>query len=273
MTSLVLAVPVIRPGIIDQCLDCAKKSAANAAEVSLLLFGNGLPDLRSVVAEESLSGWKDVRIETSQLNEGAPYALQRMWEAASERPGAASDDVILYIHDDAFLKGAGWDTTTSTFFETHPECVLAGYSGAPGLGVDGLYSRSYDMMDLVRVGFVSNLPNAEAHGVRGHEPRRIVLTDGYSMALRRSFLDTLGGWKWWPYADHNYEVGIGCEVARARKEAWYLPVETDHLSGWSALSAQGQEMYNRHGGQIALQERSARYLYDHYRDVLPLRVR
>lgn len=274
MASVSLAIVVARLGLVEKAVRLAAENAGDASGIRLMLYGNGVSAaaLREAVGP-ALKPWRKVVVLESETNRGAPHGLHALWEAARADGVRGEDDLLVYTHDDLFIMGKGWETAVTRVFDADPRCALAGFSGAPGLGLDELYHTPYRMEQMIRLGFMSNLPSAEAHGVRCLEPKRISLTDGCSMIMRRSFLDSVNGWSWWPFVDHNYEVGVACEVARARLHAWYIPVVHDHLSGWTANNAEGVRMFSAHGGQVALQHESARYLYDHYRDVLPLRVR
>lgn len=282
--KIALAIPVARlPQMIEdsekyairRCLKYALSNAENPQKITLLLLGNGVhtKDLQAH-CEDYFKGWTNILIRERPENEGVPVAMHNLWGMAQ----LFDQDVICYLHDDCFLYSQGWDEQVRSVFTDDPNCDLAGVSGATGFGVEGLYDRPYLITHLMRLGFVSNIINggfggsAEVHGRRGLERERIVVTDGCSMFLRRSLLDHIEGWSWWPFVHHNYDTAIACQVARARKHAWYLPIVSDHLSGYTANNVEGQELLKSHGGETNVHLKSARYLYDMFKDVLPLRI-
>lgn len=294
--------------LLSRCLKLALEHADDPSRVNLLLYGNGinLSELQSLVPGPD--AWASVRYLCHAENEGVPVALHRMWEACKELPdpdsmdradfaerrvfvpwseiipGGPSDigvfvvgavpadqDIIVYLHDDAFIHSDGWDTEVLAAFEEIPNCWLAGFSGAVGLGLDGLYDRPYEITDLIRQDFISNLLNAEAHGRRVLERQRVAVNDGYSLIVRRSLLDAINGWEWWSFVHHNYDTAIAAQCARAGKEVWYIPVKSDHLSGYTANNVPGQKLLDEEGGEVNIHRASARALYHMFKDVLPLR--
>ena len=54
-------------------------------------------------------------------------------------------------------------------------------------GADGLYEQDYRPELLARIGFRSNMVDAEAHGRRSLVPERVACLDGFSLILRRAF--------------------------------------------------------------------------------------
>jgi hypothetical protein len=279
MTRLSVAIAVARPGMIVKCLELLVQHATKLSAVDLLLFGNGLSEaeLRAHIGEECLTGWHRVAIESHPTNEGVPFALHRLWQMAQryavDDGVAPQDNAIAYLHDDAFISGDGWDVETTGVFEREPRCGLAGYSGALGLGLDRLYDRPYDITNLIRMTFISNLRQAEAHGRRVLSVERVAVNDGYSLIVRQTLLDQIGGWEWWPFPHHNYDTAIACQCARAGMHNYYIPVASDHLSGFTANNTEGATLLRERGGEAAIHHASAKFLYDNFRDVLPLRVR
>ena len=99
------------------------------------------------------------------------------------------------------------------------------------------------------------------------------MNDGFSLIVRRSLLDQIDGWSWWPFVHHNYDTAIAAQCARAGKEVWFLPVSSDHLSGYTANNAPGKKLLVEKGGERHVHHASARALYHMFKDVLPLRSR
>lgn len=199
----------------------------------------------------------------------AAFALGVRW-AQSE--GA---EIIACFHTDLRLDEPGWDYKVQSFFEANAKCLLAGFSGASGLGSDDIYHSPYSPYQLARQGFFSNMTEAEKHGKRLLTPRRMACCDGFSIIgraefLRRSFdrLEGLG------VVHHMYDGALGAFAYRAGGEAWYLPIRCDHAGGAESVA---MSMYHEwaaaKGGDKGIWAQSHRILYEELRGVLPLRIR
>ena len=205
-------------------------------------------------------------------------------------------DVIACLHDDFKILEADWDRKVLRHFERHPACGLLGFGGAIGLGSERLYQIPYDPMQLARIGFRSNLIDAEAHGARSLLAERVACLDGFSQVGRREFWD---GWKratpehtvkfqllqvtqrpWKVLADlgfvhHFYDGALGCLAARYGWETWYLPIRGKHYGGQTAVGDAGYSEWAKtqiDGGDHGFWEAAHRAGYENFRDVLPLRV-
>lgn len=198
-------------------------------------------------------------------------------------------DLLICLHDDVEILQPDWLERTVRHFETHPACGLAGYSGAIGLGADDIYQTAYDPMQLARVGFRSNLVDAEVHGLRSLLAERVACCDGFSLILRREFAE---GWTqenepstrqdrpWTYFEDHGivhhaYDSLMGAYAARLGWETWYLPVRCRHLGGQTAVGDAGYQTWAQAqipGGDHGFWEQSHRRGFELFRDVLPLRV-
>ncbi len=120
---------------------------------------------------------------------GSVPAMARAMLAAQMKFGQRAE-VIVALHDDVEIDQAGWDAEVLSHFATHPQCGLAGFSGALGLGSSDIYQAPYSSMQLARQDFRSNLREAELHGIRSLEAERVICHDGFSLIGRAS---------WWLY--------------------------------------------------------------------------
>ena len=213
-------------------------------------------------------------------------------------PGA---EIIACLHDDLAIHDPSWGDKMLRHFDRQPACGLAGFGGAIGLGSDDLYTSPYDPMHLARRGFRSNMTNAEQHGARSLLTERVACLDGFSQLGRREFWAGYHGdfrdfqpvterivpYKWlsdsppWTVlADlgihhHFYDGMLGCLAARYGWETWYLPIACTHHGGRTAVGDAGYQDWAKtqcEGGDHGFWERAHRVGYDHFRDVLPLRV-
>lgn len=201
-------------------------------------------------------------------------------------------EVIACLHDDVEIKDPHWAEKVLRHFDRQPSCGLLGFGGAIGLGSDDLYTTPYDPMHLARIGFRSNMINAEAHGVRSLLSERVACLDGFSQVGRREFwagyqratyhdgmyeerprpwthLETLG------VSHHLYDGLLGCLAARYGWETWYLPIACHHFGGRTAVGDEGYQAWAKtqvEGGDHGFWERAHEIGFNSFRDVLPLRV-
>lgn len=222
-------------------------------------------------------------VDTSATNLGVPGAMHQLWQLchrlANEQlrdnekiwPSVENneDHIICYVHDDVTILEDGWDERVMAAFEDK-KVGLAGFGGSTGIGADNIYRKAYEKSDLGRINFFSNMENAEANGTRVKKEKPIVWTDGFSMILRRKVLDTINGWSWWP-ADiphHAYDYAIACWVRRLGMTGVLVPCKVEHNGGTTVL----REKYQALVDDARSHDESHRFVYDTFRDVLPLRV-
>jgi hypothetical protein len=224
----------------------------------------------------------------------------RAYRQGVEKALADGAEIIACLHDDFEIHQPGWDVLVTRHFERYPACGLAGFGGALGLGSDALYSTPYGPMQLARVGFRSNLIDAERHGLRSLLPEPVACLDGFSQIGRREFWlgqglapnlqnardpDRYGGLRqWdapWTYLEklgvihHGYDGMLGCLAKRYGWEVWYLPLRARHLGGQTAVGDAGYQAWakTKHpDGDQGLWADAHRIWYDNFRDVLPIRV-
>ena len=206
---------------------------------------------------------------------------------------ATDADIIACLHDDLEILEDHWDETIERAFRRHPEVGLLGFGGAVGLGHPDLYRTPYDPMQLARVGFRSNLVDAEAHGARSLVPEPVVCLDGFSQIGRRAFwqgirrIDTFGNGtrhlriRPWQYLQdqgfihHFYDGGLACLARRLGWDVYYLPVRCHHYGGRTAVGDQGYQRWAAQqidGGDRGFWEQAHRLGYDCFRNELPLRL-
>lgn len=198
-------------------------------------------------------------------------------------------EIIACLHDDVDVRQPDWDQRVVELFDRQPACGLAGFGGAWGLGDVDAGQGKYRPTWLVRRGFMSNMDEAEVHGTRVTEARRIAVLDGFSLVFRRAFLH---GWKrdaatelggtlrtiadapdflpavkprvnlfqrltHWGVVHHAYDAAMGAFARELGWETWLLPLECRHHGGQTAVGdarytewARGQ----RPGGAVIMDE-------------------
>jgi hypothetical protein len=206
-------------------------------------------------------------------------------------------EIIACFHDDLEIQEDGWDSVVRRAFDRHPDLGLAGFGGAIGLGTDALYNEPYDPMQLARIGFRSNLVDAEAHGARSLTTEPVVCLDGFSQIGRRAFFTGLSESEWrtheipartpfrhvrpWTYLErlgfihHFYDGALGCLARRLGWQVRYLPVRCRHYGGQTAVGDPGYQRWAAleiDGGDRGFWEAAHRIGYAEFKDVLPLRL-
>jgi len=174
----------------------------------------------------------------------------------------------------------------------HPACGLAGFGGAWGLGDEGAGQGDYRPTWLVRRGFMSNMVDAEAHGTRVLEPRKIAVLDGFSQVMRRNFLrglnhDHQGGphvayggnlftlMKDWGVIHHAYDAALGGFARYLSWDTWLLPFACHHKGGQTAV---GDGQYNewartkRSQGDQTFWEEAHKIVWERFGHLLPFEV-
>jgi GT2 family glycosyltransferase len=249
----------------------------------LVGLGNGFA-LRPTVFPK---GYSSVRIESLPENVGVPAGLHRLWELATQAaPAKPEDHLIVYLHDDLRLLEKGWDQRVKAAFARDSAVQLAGFSGTTGLGDGNIYRIPYHLTQLSRQGpLLSNLLlHAELHGQRTLADQQVAFVDGFSLALRGSLLEKLNGWSWWPgppCLHHAYDYGIACQVKRHGGKVWLVPVLCDHgvqcnvthtRHAGTAMNPLFQNLVKLYGGNGAVHAASHQFVYEQFRDVLPIRL-
>ncbi len=145
--------------------------------------------------EEAVHSWLlhehlpwEVFVDPTIEGEGAGY-LQKVQHYYKNTDA----DVIAYFHSDLFIREFGWDERVLREFED-PNVVLVSFFGAKELGRPNIYVDPYDYRQLARGGCWSNMRDAEMHGQRCIGSMDVAMIDSFSLIVRRSFLDQIGGW-------------------------------------------------------------------------------
>lgn len=248
---------------------------ASWGDVQIVCVSNG-PSVQDVPAQPMID-------LTHQGYLGTVPAFRKGVDFALEHSDA---EVLACLHDDVEMRDPAWAEKVMRHFDRQPACGLAGFGGAIGLGSDDLYTSPYDPMHLARIGFRSNMTNAEVHGVRSLLSERVACLDGFSLLGRRAF------WQgktvtqeqreppWQVFerigvTHHAYDSALGGIAARYGWETWYLPIVCQHFGGRTAVGDPGYQVWAKtqvEGGDHGFWAVAHRAIYDELRDILPLRV-
>lgn len=240
------------------------------------------------LSERCLYSWgsSPVHLVTGQYGV-VPAFRQGVDDALQQYPQA---EILACLHDDLEIHDPHWAERVAGYFAENPRMGLAGFGGAIGLGSDDLYQTEYRPEQLARIGFRSNLVDAEVHGVRSLLPERVACLDGFSLIGRREFWAGVQS----PYGDpslqparpwamlarlgmihHFYDSALGALAARYGWETWYLPIACRHYGGQTAVGDPNYQRWaqqQRPGGDHDFWEEAHRIGHDVFRDVLPIRI-
>ena len=241
-----------------------------------------------------IASWGDVQtyVIGNGPTVGGPYlgTVPAFRLGVDQALGETDADIIACLHDDFEIHDTNWAERVIRHFERHPQCGLLGFGGAIGLGDTDIYQKPYAPMQLARIGFRSNLVDAEVHGMRSILPEPVACLDGFSQIGRREFWDGLirpegdrSGYltRPWKYLEdlgmvhHFYDGALGCLARRYGWETWYLPMRGRHLGGQTAVGDAGYQEWAKTqtpGGDHGFWETAHQKAYEAFRDVLPLRV-
>lgn len=202
--------------------------------------------------ENTMLGWLPYSIV---FDKDVVPAFQQIYEETDE-------EIICLMHDDLTNLEFGWDVRVLQAF-SDPMVGVVGFGGALGHGTHNLYQVPYHLPNLARQDFMSNMKDAEVHGRRFTGERDVAILDGFALFVRRSVLDTIGGWPVnQPVGYFMYSEWLCCEARRQGYRIRLAGVACEHLGGKSSGYISQNENY----------ERAHRHFYEMNRDVMPYRV-
>ena len=186
-------------------------------------------------------------------------------------------DIIGFVHDDVEMLEWGWDERLWALFN-NPNIGLAGFGGAKGLGEDFIYQKPYELTQLVRKDFRSNMVGWKIHGSHETYITRVAVLDGFSQFFRYSAYKAMGGWaqaiKDGLPPHHMYDAWAACRMKELGLETWLLPLQCWHKGGMTATSAQYDTWLKTQGwnNDSEVHAKAHEVIYNRFRNVLPLRT-
>lgn len=202
-----------------------------------------------------------VRYNTKDDNLGIVGSYQALYEESTE-------PVLCYVHDDVIMRERGWDIHVRKEFED-PTVGVVGFGGALRHGIKELYKVPYQLQQLRRMHYRSNVDDAEVHGERFSAACDVSVLDGYFLAVRRDLLDKCGGWN---------AMVVGCDFfcydyaicALARRHGYRLRlvgVRCHHRGGGTSVAEGGKVITGQQAYDL-----SHKWFYEEFRDVMPHEV-
>lgn len=140
-------------------------------------------------------------------------------------------DILGYVHDDLICEEMDWRERVLAEFE-NPAVGVVGFAGAPGFCHPSM--KTFDPHAMGRIGFRSNLEDAEVHGRRDAGTSNAVVLDGLALFIRRAALDAIGGWPLGRGVGYfMYAEWLCCATRRAGYGIRVVGVRVNHLGGRS----------------------------------------
>lgn len=171
-------------------------------------------------------------------------------------------NVIGYIHDDVVCQERDWDFRILSEF-ADPKVGLVGLGGSWGHGDPDLYKKPFEISQLARRGFMSNMKDAERHGSRFTGERDVAVLDGFALFVRWELLEKAGGWPQSGVDYFMYSEWLCCMARRLGYRIRLVGIAADHLGGKSTgLNPNAKFDF----------EGEHRFLYENFRDCLPYEV-
>jgi GT2 family glycosyltransferase len=199
-------------------------------------------------------------------NVGVVQAYHKLWRSH------IGEDILIYIHDDVSIYDSNWLERVCLEL-MDPKVAIVGLGGATGIGVPDIYKQPYRIQQLIRSDYRSNQRGWEVHGLQETGERRVAVVDGFFMAIKGEFLREIGGWSWIESNFHCYDLAMCLEAYRRGWEVRTCGVDCDHHGGGTSTRKEYAEFCAAHATTIEEDHaRPHRWLYDRYRDLLPLRV-
>lgn len=221
-------------------------------------------ELSTVAAHVSVPTMGRIVYNTAEENLGVVGSYQKIYKESDE-------DLLAYFHDDVVVYERGWDQRVLQAFEDEQVGVV-GFGGALWHGTDGLYKVPYRLQQLARFHYYSNTRDAETHGERFTGERDVAVLDGFVLIVRRRLLDRCGGWPDVAGGFHCYDYAICALAHRYGYRVRLVGVDCHHLGGRTSTTEEYQEWAKGRGVSDAeAHEKSHRWFYDEFKDVMPWR--
>lgn len=197
-------------------------------------------------------------------NLGVVGAYQKLYEMVDA-------DVLLYLHDDVICREQDWDLRLMAEFISDPEVAVVGFGGALWHGLPELYKVPYQLQQLQRGEYRSNVDDAEVHGERFTGSCNVAVLDGFALAVRRSFLDRIGGFAKISAGCNffNYDYALCALARRYKQKVRMIGIRCHHRGGQTSVSS--DTSVKQYVNQEAY-DRSHLWFYKRFADVMPAKV-
>lgn len=241
---------------------CHIANVQDKKNVELVVINNGSTDGTTEFIEKFVFPYfPDHKMVMNKENVGV---LASMNQCYKESKG----DIVAILHNDLYVFDQGWDNDVVNLFTSKPNCGLAGFLGSEGIGENG-----------GRINTMSNMLEAEIHGLRREGIHRVVQFDGLSLIASRAMLDKVGGFDMNYTYHHFYDRDISLASHYGGFENWFIGISCHHRSGVTANRPEYQKWIDQkmntkdYTGDRKSYNQSEQYFFSKWQGKLPLWIR
>lgn len=199
----------------------------------------------------------NLKVIRNKENVGVRESLNQGWRNST-------GEAILFMHNDLMIYEPNFDEKLKETFEKVPQASMIGAFGAKGIGTPELFTKPYEMCQLARIHNISNaLMDKSIHGFRnlGNDYENVAVFDGMFMCIRRSFLDSIGGFDKITETFHNYDNLICIKSIEAGFENLVIPIKCDHLGGRTTVAEDWAKKFGKDKEQVHVDAHPPLYEY------------
>lgn len=227
--------------------------------------------------EEEIPRYTNRRVVVAQEKGGPVATMQAAWSSIQlgEMAGSVSrtECPLAFIHDDVIIRDIGWDERALREF-ADPTVGVVGFGGATGLGHPQIYQIPYELPQLARHGYASNVDDWRTHGGHFEGSRDVAVLDGFSLIVRRELMDKLVRWPVDKLVFHNYDFWLCCMARRLGYRVRQVGVRCHHLGGRNSTRPRYNGWLQERLGKTDsdVHREAHEFVYEEFRDVLPVRA-
>lgn len=231
--NLSIIIPVIsQPGETKLCLDLLLQNSETNPEI--IIIDNGGKEKFADNFPELLGKVKLIRHEE---NIG-------LLSSVKEGIKQASNDIVMFTHNDVYIYDKGWDTRVLDEFKKDEHLGLLSFCGgtglAPGGGRIGFSSNMQGRSHTLHTGEEINLSNAKVHGrkMNDYEVMDSAVVDGCVMILDKKVVEKCGGIYQMTEGlteHHFYDKQISVEIILNGFRVKTLGIPFDHQGGVTSI--------------------------------------
>lgn len=249
----------LRKRVIKVITAHAGASTLGEALASWGVFGTTFPPKDSTDWEEQYGDGAGFSLRIENGHKGMLQAYQHGFENTRNQ----GFGIYCFLHDDLIIKDQSWLDKVMREFED-PTVGMVGFGGSTTHGSDRIYKDPYQIMQLSRGQFLSNMVDAEVHGLRyDGPPIEVAALDGYALIFRRELLEKAGGWPVGKLVFHGYDFWATCMAHRLGYKVKLVPIAIKHYGGMTSVAQKKDDGDNHAKGH--------EWIYNEFRDCLPWR--
>lgn len=269
--TICIVIPIIDE--FEMTKECMKSFEDHASEklfrLNFLIIDNGS-------SKPFKTKKKNVTVIRHAQNTGLLASLQEGYEYVKKNK---LGDIIFYTHNDVFIHEDGWDKRVLDVFEMRDNIGVVGFGGAKGMGSREIYRFPYQKAHMARQGFMSNMIDAEKHGTRNEGVTSVAVHDGFSLIMKVSLLDEIGGFDMGYPMHHMYDNDICLEAISHGYVNMMVGVRCEHRGGITSTRPKYMESAKKHikkkygeevdNGDAAVHDKAHEYFYHKWKERKP----